>query len=53
MFYTMYSLSTSLFPKKIGKKLLPYKETLSFLASPDVSYETKKRILVQESGGFV
>lgn len=34
-------------------KLLPYKETLSFLALPAVPYKTKKRILVQDVGGFV
>ena len=40
-------------PEENRRKLLPYKETLSFLASPAVPYKTKKRILVQDFGGFV
>ena len=33
--------------------LLPYKDVLLDLASPNVPYETKKRILVQEGDGFI
>ena len=40
-------------PEENRRKLLPYKETLSFLASPAVPYRTKKRMLVQDGGGFV
>lgn len=40
-------------PEENRRKLLPYKETLSFLASPAVPYKTKKRVLVQDVGGFV
>lgn len=40
-------------PDENRGKLLPYKETLSFLALPAVPYKTKKRILVQDVGGFV
>ena len=35
------------------RKLSPYNERLTYLASPDVPYKTKKRILVQEGDGFV
>ena len=40
-------------PEENRGKLLPYKETLSFLSLPAVPYKTKKRILVQDVGGFV
>ena len=40
-------------PEENKRKLLPYKETLSFLASPAVPYRTKKRMPVQDGGGFV
>ena len=33
--------------------LLPYKDALLDLASPDVSYKTKKRVLVQDGSGFI
>ena len=39
-------------PQENRRKLLPYKETLSFLASPAVPYKTKKRIM-QDVVGFV
>ena len=35
------------------KKLLSYKDALINLALPNVPYKTKKRVLVQEGGGFV
>ena len=40
-------------PKKIEKNLLSYKDALINLALPNVPDKTKKRLLVQESGGFV
>ena len=40
-------------PEGSRRKLLPYKETLSFLASPAVPYKSKKRMLVQDGDGFV
>ena len=33
--------------------LLPYKDALLDLASPNVPYKTKKRVLVQEGSGFI
>ena len=33
--------------------LLPYKVALLDLASPDVPYKTKKRVVVQEGSGFI
>ena len=33
--------------------LLPYKDALLNLASPNVPYKTKKRVLVQEGSGFM
>ena len=33
--------------------LLPYKEALLDLDSPNVPYKTKKRVLVQDGGGFI
>ena len=33
--------------------LLPYKDALLNLASPNVPYKTKKRVLVQEGSGFI
>ena len=33
--------------------LLPYKDALLNLASPNVPYKTKKRVLVQEGNGFI
>ena len=32
---------------------MPYKDALLNLANTNVPYKTKKRILVQEDGGFV
>ena len=36
-----------------GKHLLPYKDALLNLADTNVPYKIKKRILVQEDGGFI
>ncbi|CAH3159953.1 unnamed protein product [Porites lobata] len=33
--------------------LLPYNDALLNLASPNVPYKTKKRVLVQEGSGFI
>ena len=33
--------------------MLPYKDALLNLANTNVPYKTKKRILVQEDGGFI
>ena len=33
--------------------LLPYKDALLDLASPNAPYKTKKRVLVQEGSGFI
>ena len=33
--------------------LLPYKDALLNLASPNVPFKTKKRVLVQEGSGFI
>ena len=33
--------------------MLPYKDALISLAEPNVPYEKKKHILVQEGGGFI
>ena len=33
--------------------LLPHKDALLNLASPNVPYKTKKRVLVQEGSGFI
>ena len=33
--------------------LLPYKDTLLDLASPNVPFKTNKRVLVQEGSGFI
>ena len=52
--YTMYSWDTFRSTKKVIKRiLLPYKDTLLDLASPNVPYKTKKRVLVQEGSGFI
>ena len=40
-------------PEENRQKLLSYKDCLANLALPDVAYKTKKRILVQEGGGFI
>ena len=40
-------------PKEKKRILLPYKDALLNLASPNVPYKTKKRVLVQESSGFI
>ena len=40
-------------PGENRRKLPPYNESLTYLASPDVPYKTKKRIVVQEGDGFV
>ena len=40
------------FPEENRQKLLPYKDVLISLAEPNVPYKKKKRILVQEGGGF-
>ena len=40
-------------PEENRQKLLSYKDALINLALPDVPYKTKKRILVQEGGGFI
>ena len=40
-------------PEENRKKLLSYKDALINLVLPNVPYETKKRVLVQEGGGFV
>ena len=41
------------FPEENRQKLLPYKDVLISLAEPNVPYKKKKRILVQEGGGFI
>ena len=33
--------------------LLPYKDALLYLVSPNVPYKKKKRVLVQEGSGFI
>ena len=40
-------------PEENRQKLLLYKDALTNLALPDVPYKIKKRILVQEGGGFI
>ena len=40
-------------PAENKRILLPYKDALLDLASPNVPYKTKKRVLVQESSGFI
>ena len=40
-------------PGENRRKLPPYNERLTYLASPDVPHKTKKCILVQEGDGFV
>ena len=39
-------------PEENKRILLPYKDASLHLASPNVSYKTKKRVLVQEGSGF-
>ena len=39
-------------PEENKRIWLPYKDALFHLASPNVSYKTKKRVLVQEGSGF-
>ena len=40
-------------PKENKRILLPYKDALLNLASPNVPYKTKKQVLVQEGSGFI
>ena len=40
-------------PEENKRILLPYKDALLDLPSPNVPYKTKKRILVQEGDGFI
>ena len=40
-------------PEENKRMLLPYKDALLDLASPNVPYKTKKRVLVQEGSGFI
>ena len=40
-------------PEENKRMLLPYKDALLDLASPNVPYKTKKRVLVQEDSGFI
>ena len=40
-------------PEDNKRILPPYKDALLDLASPNVPYKTKKRVLVQEGGGFI
>ena len=40
-------------PEDNKRILLPYKDALLDLASPNVPYKTKKRVLVQEGSGFI
>jgi len=40
-------------PEENRQKLLPYKDALTSLATPNVPYKKKKLILVQEGGGFI
>ena len=41
------------FPEENRQKLLPYKDALISLAEPNVPFKKKKRVLVQEGGGFI
>ena len=41
------------FPEENMQKLLPYKDALISLAESNVPFKKKKRILVQEGGGFI
>ena len=40
-------------PDENKRMLLPYKDALLDLVSPNVPYKTKKRVLVQEVSGFI
>ena len=40
-------------PEENKRILLPYKDALLDLSSPNVPYKTKKRVLVQEGSGFI
>ena len=40
-------------PEQNKRILQTYKDALIDLARPDVPYETKKRVLVQEVSGFI
>ena len=40
-------------PEENKRILLPYKDVLLNLARPNVSYKTKKRVLVQEGSGVI
>ena len=40
-------------PEENKRILLPYKDALLDLDSPNVPYKTKKRVLVQEGSGFI
>ena len=40
-------------PEENKRILLPYKDALLDLASPNVPYKTKKRVLVQEGSGLI
>ena len=42
-----------LIPKENKQILLPYKDALLNLASPNVPCKRKKRVLVQEGSGFI
>lgn len=39
--------------KKQWKKLKPYSNILNKLAAPTTSFKTKRRILIQQKGGFL
>ena len=51
----LYNVLTGHIPisKENKRILLPYKDALLNLASPNVSYKTKKRVLEQEGRGFI
>ena len=40
-------------PDENKRMLLPYKDALLDLVSPNVPYKTKKPVLVQEGSGFI
>ena len=40
-------------PEENKRVLLPYKDALLDLASPNVPYKTNTRVLVQEGSGFI
>ena len=51
----LYNVLTGHIPisEENNRILLPYKDALLDLASPNVPYKTKKRVLVQEGSGFI